>query len=148
MTCVPGVVGIPADSTQSAREAIAEFAPACRLAADNRGAAMGDIIKLDSNHKSNTKAVVKDSVLTCTKTSAPDVYVTGIAANKEEHTLHVGESMIVPKLSTLIVRIFRVSSKDEPFSAELDLSPIPDAGAPAPKAAARRAAKPARRKAR
>jgi hypothetical protein len=61
---------------------------------------MGTTIRLDSkDRKSTTTAVIKDSVLTCSKTSAPDVYVTGIVSNKEEHKLSAGESMVVPKVS-------------------------------------------------
>jgi hypothetical protein len=83
-------------------------------------------IKLDSqNHISNTSAVIKDSVLTCSNTSAADVYITGIINNKEEHTLYAGESMAVPKMSTLTVRLFRTNTGTAPFSADLDLSVVP-----------------------
>jgi hypothetical protein len=102
---------------------------------------MADTIKLDSSHRSTTRAVVKDSVLTCTTTSAADVTVKGIVSNNEEHELHLAESMIVPKLSTLIVRLFRASGTDEPFSAELDLSPVADDEPSRPKTASRGSAK-------
>lgn len=83
-------------------------------------------INLDSqNSKSSTTAVIKDSILTCSNTSAPDVYVAGIIDNKQEHQLHTGESMAVPKMSTLIVRLFRVNPGNAPFSASLDLSAVP-----------------------
>ena len=97
---------------------------------------MGDTIKLNSQGpKSSTRAVAKDSVLTCSKTSSTDVYVTGIVSNKEEHQLYAGESMAVPKVSTLTIRIFRTNTGTAPFSADLDLSALLGAAVPESKAA-------------
>jgi hypothetical protein len=87
---------------------------------------MRETIKLDSNHRAAARGIAKDSILTCSKTSAPDVFVNGIISNKEGHALFAGDSMAVPKVSTLSLRIFRNHASDELFSAELDLSPISD----------------------
>jgi hypothetical protein len=88
---------------------------------------MGEVIKLDSkSHRAAVRAIAKDSILTCSNTSAPDVFVNGIISNKEGHSLFAGDSMAVPKVSTLSLRIFRSHASDELFSAELDLSPISD----------------------
>jgi len=38
---------------------------------------MGETIKLDSAHRAAVRGIAKDSILTCSKTSAPDVFVNG-----------------------------------------------------------------------
>jgi hypothetical protein len=43
-------------------------------------------INLNQNHRSTVRAVENDSMLTCTKTSAPDVYTRGILKD-EQHDL-------------------------------------------------------------
>ena len=107
-------------------------------------------INLDSqNHKSSITAVIKDSILTCSNTSAPDVYVAGIIDNKTEHQLHAGESMAVPKMTTLRVQLFRVDPGNAIFSASLDLSAVPASAPDAkPKVASKRAPSKARGKSR
>ena len=95
---------------------------------------MGKTIKLDSAHRAAVRGIAKDSILTCSKTSAPDVFVNGIISNKEGHSLFAGDSMAVPKTSTLSLRIFRSHAGDESFSAELDLSAIPPETARPPSA--------------
>ena len=87
---------------------------------------MKETIKLDSNHRAAARGIAKDSILTCSKTSALGVFVNGIISNKEGHQLFARDSMVVPKVSTLSDRIFRSHAGDDLFSAELDLSPISD----------------------
>jgi hypothetical protein len=77
-------------------------------------------ITLDQNHRSTARAVEADSTLTCTKTSADDVYTRGVLKD-EQHDLRLGESMIVKGGSTVTVRLFRTDQGDAPFSAELSL---------------------------
>jgi hypothetical protein len=78
-------------------------------------------INLDQDHRSTVRAVDADSTLTCTKTSAGDVYTRGILKD-EQHELRPGESMIVKAGSTLTVRLFRTNQGNDPFSAELSLT--------------------------
>jgi hypothetical protein len=87
---------------------------------------MGEIIKLTStlDHKPRVKGVQKDSSLTCTKTSAPDVFVRVIISNKEQQELYIGDNIAVPKGGNLSIRLFRKNPGDNPYSAELDLSPV------------------------
>jgi hypothetical protein len=87
---------------------------------------MGEIIKLTSSpdHKPRVKGVHKDSSLTCIKTSAPDVFVKVIISNKEEQELYLGDDIAVPKGANLSIRLFRKNRGDNPYSAELDLSPV------------------------
>src|SRR2546422_9332836 len=86
---------------------------------------MGETIKLDSAHRAAVRGIAKDSILTCSKTSAPDVFVNGIISNKEGHFLFAGDSMAVPKKSTLSLRIFWRHAGDESISGGLDLSAVP-----------------------
>jgi hypothetical protein len=78
-------------------------------------------INLDQNHRSTVRAVEADSILTCIKTSAADVYTRGVLKD-EQHDLRPGESMIVKGGSTVTVRLFRTNQGDAPFSAELTLA--------------------------
>ena len=87
---------------------------------------MGEIIRLASTpgHKPLVKGVHKQSSLTCTKTSAPDVFVRVIISNKEEQELFLGDNIVVPSGGNLSIRLFRKNTGDHPYSAELDLSPL------------------------
>jgi len=87
---------------------------------------MGEIIKLASTpgHKPLVKGVHKASALTCTETSAPDVFVRVIISNKEQQELYRGDDIVVPTASNLSIRLFRKNTGDDPYSAELDLSPV------------------------
>src|SRR2546430_17177817 len=58
---------------------------------------MGETIKLDSAHRAAVRGIAKDSILTCSKTSAPEVIVNGIISNKEGHFLFAGDSMAAPQ---------------------------------------------------
>ena len=86
---------------------------------------MGEIIKLSSspNHTPLVKGVLKDSLLTCAKTSAPDVFVRVIISNKEEQELFFGDNIAVLKGGNLSIRLFRKNATNDPYSAELDLTP-------------------------
>ena len=83
---------------------------------------MGEKVVLNDATREVARAVTKDSVVTCTKTSAPDVYVNAITP-KETTTLHAGDSVPVEKMVPLRLHIFRTSEVN-PFgaSAEIDIS--------------------------
>jgi hypothetical protein len=84
---------------------------------------MGEKVVLNDATREVAKAVTKDSVVTCTKTSAPDVYVNAITP-KQTTSLHAGDSVPVEKMLPLRLHIFR-KNPTEPFgaSAEIDISP-------------------------
>jgi hypothetical protein len=76
-------------------------------------------IHLDQSHRATTMAVVQPSILSCLRTSGPDVHTRGIAEDHQTD-LRPGESMLV-KPSTLLVRIFSTQSGNAQFSADLVL---------------------------
>ncbi len=53
---------------------------------------MGEKIVLDGSKREVARAVTKDSVVTCTKTSAPDVYVNAIIVDGSTTSLRAGDS--------------------------------------------------------
>ena len=83
---------------------------------------MGEKIVLSDTNREVVRAVTKDSAVTCTKTSAADVYVNAITI-KETTSLYAGDSASVEKMLTLRLHIFR-KNESTPFSAELDLSQV------------------------
>jgi hypothetical protein len=87
---------------------------------------MGETINLDQDHREVVRGAAKDSIVTCIKTSAPDVYVAAIGV-KETDELHQGDSTAFPKISRLKFHLFRTKVGDDPFSATIDITPIPDA---------------------
>jgi hypothetical protein len=86
---------------------------------------MTDTIQLDLDHREVVRAVVKDSRVTCTSTSAPDVYVNAITPG-DTQSLHVGDSSIVPKVTRVRLRLFRVDPAPDPFSARVEIAELPD----------------------
>ena len=86
---------------------------------------MTEVIQLDLDHRDIVRAVVKDSKVTCTKTSAPDVYVNAITP-ADTQSLHAGDSSIVPKVTRVELRLFRVDPAPDPFSAQIEIAELPD----------------------
>ena len=75
--------------------------------------------------QSVTRAVPKAAVLTCTATSAPDVYAHAIwvvVGDIRQFTLHAGDSMVVPDAATLTVGIFRKNPGKSTWTADFDLT--------------------------
>jgi hypothetical protein len=91
---------------------------------------MGDTINLDQDHLEIVRAAAKDSIATCTKTSAPDVYVSAVSP-KDTTKLHQGDSTAFPKVSRLRFHLFRTNVGGGPFSATVEITTIPAAAAPA-----------------
>jgi hypothetical protein len=85
---------------------------------------MGEKIALNATTREVARAVAKPSIVKCTKTSAPDVYVNAITKD-ETTTLHAGDSAAIDKVLTLRLHIFR-TSQENPFTgtAELELSEV------------------------
>ena len=81
-------------------------------------------IKLDQDNREVAQAITKDSVVTCIKTSAKDVYVKSIIFNVATTTLFEGDSSFADKGHTLRVHLFRKNPGNAPFSATVDVSPV------------------------
>ncbi|MBR0799354.1 hypothetical protein JQ615_28605 [Bradyrhizobium jicamae] len=83
-------------------------------------------IHLDSSASQTvSRAVPKAAVLSCTQTSAPDVYAQAIwtvVSDVRQFTLHTGDSMFVPDNSTLTIWIFRKQPGSSKWTADFDLS--------------------------
>ena len=78
-------------------------------------------ISLDSASKQHVViAAPKDAILTVTKTSAPDVYVSAWSDEAGNELLSAGDSMLV-KAGTLKAFLFRKSPDGSPYSAALTL---------------------------
>jgi len=86
---------------------------------------MAEVIKLDLAHREVVRAVIKDSRVTCTNTSAPDVYVNAITP-ADTQSLHLGDSCIVPKVTRVRVHLFRVDPSPALFSAQVEIAELPD----------------------
>ncbi|MBR0715864.1 hypothetical protein [Bradyrhizobium liaoningense] len=82
-------------------------------------------IHLDSSvSQSVTRAVPKSAVLSCTATSAPDVYAHAIwvvVGDIRQFTLYAGDSMVVPDGATLTIWIFRKQAGQSTWTADFDL---------------------------
>ncbi len=83
-------------------------------------------IHLDSStNQSVTRAVPKAAVLSCSGTSASDVYAHAIwvvVGDIRQFTLHAGDSIMVPDAATLTIWIFRRNSGSGKWSADFDIS--------------------------
>lgn len=85
---------------------------------------MSDTIKLDQDHRVVVRGIAKDSSVTCTDTSAPDVYVHVITA-KDTAELHKGDGTVIPKMTRTTIRLFRVDPSNAPFSATVVITDLP-----------------------
>jgi len=83
-------------------------------------------IHLDSSvSQSVTRAVPTAAVLTCKKTSSPDVYAHAIwvvVGDIRQFTMHAGDSIVVPNAATLTIWIFRKNPGQTTWTADFDLS--------------------------
>jgi hypothetical protein len=89
---------------------------------------MGEIIILDQDHREVVRGSAADSIIKCTKTSAPDVYV-GAISPKETEYLHEGDSTAFPKITRMRLHLFRTNNGNDPFSATVEITAVP----PSPK---------------
>jgi hypothetical protein len=85
---------------------------------------MGETINLDQDHLEVVRGAAKDSIVTCIKTSAPDVYVRAVSP-KDTVDLHQGDSTAFPKITRLRFHLFRTESGADPFSANIDITAVP-----------------------
>jgi len=72
-----------------------------------------------------TRAVTAAGVLTCTKTSAHDVYANAYWVTPgavHQFTIHQGDSISVPAQSTLTIWIFRKQAGQSTWTGDFDLS--------------------------
>jgi hypothetical protein len=92
---------------------------------------MSEIITITQDNLEVSRGLGKDSIITCTKTSAPDVYVAAITPDDTTY-LRAGDSTAEPRLTRIRFHLFRKNAGDGPFSAVIDIADAP----PAPKSAA------------
>lgn len=85
-------------------------------------------IRLDSSiSQTISRAVLEESVLTCTKTSAPDVYANVICTTNDavqQHMMFAGYSILVPR-GTLTIWLFRKQAGSDKWAAEYTLVAAP-----------------------
>ena len=86
---------------------------------------MTEIVKLDQNHREAVRGTVKDTMVGCSKTSAPDVYVTAITPD-DTTILHLGDSTVVAGRAHVRLHLFCRQAGDVPFSGEVELTELPD----------------------
>jgi hypothetical protein len=91
---------------------------------------MSETITITQDNREVSRGLGKDSIITCTKTSAPDVYVAAVTP-KDTTDLRAGDSTAEPRLTRVKFHLFRKNAGDGPFSAVIDITDAP----PAPKAA-------------
>jgi hypothetical protein len=86
-------------------------------------------IHLDSSvSQTITQAVLEESVLTCAKTSAPDVYAHAIFTTNDglqQHTMFAGYSILVPR-GTLTLWLFRKHAGNSTWVSDFTLVAAPD----------------------
>jgi hypothetical protein len=87
---------------------------------------MGEQIILNQDNREVVRGAAKDSLITVVKVSAPDVYVNAIDPKDTTTLRNVGDSAPFPKMTRMRLHIFRILPGNDPFSAKLDISPIPD----------------------
>jgi hypothetical protein len=85
-------------------------------------------IHLDSSiSQTISRAVLEDSVLTCTRTSAPDVYANAIWTMEDkvqQHMMFAGYSILVPR-GTLTIWLFRKQAGGDKWAGEFTLVAAP-----------------------
>jgi hypothetical protein len=90
-------------------------------------------IHLDSSvSQTTTQAVLEESVLTCTKTSAPDVYANAVCTTKDavqQHVMFAGYSILVPR-GTLTLWLFKKQAGTSTWAADFTLVAAPEPAKP------------------
>jgi hypothetical protein len=91
---------------------------------------MAGTVKLDQDHLEVVRGTDKDTMVKCSKTSAPDVYITAITP-KDTTKLHLDDSIVVAKRTHVRLHLFRTQTGAQ-FSGEAELTEM----APEPKLSA------------
>jgi hypothetical protein len=90
---------------------------------------MPETITVTQDQREVVRGLLQDSILTCTKLSAPDVYVALITSKETTDLYHVGDSTTEPRLTRVRFYLFRKNvDATDPFSATVSIE-----DAPAPK---------------
>ena len=71
------------------------------------------------------RGTIKDTMVRCTKTSAPDVYVTAITPD-DTTILHLSDSTVVAGRAHVRLHLFCRQAGDVRFSGEVELTELPD----------------------
>ena len=89
---------------------------------------MSETIDLDQDHRQVVRGLVKASSVTCSTTSAADVYV-HVITKDDTAELFKGDGTVIPKMTRTRFYVFRKNPGDAPFSATVDVTDLPDAPA-------------------
>jgi hypothetical protein len=86
---------------------------------------MSDAVKLDQDHREAVRGTVSDTMVKCLKTSAPDVYIAAVTPD-DATILHLGDSTVVAGRAHVRLHLFCRQLGDAPFSAEVELTDLPN----------------------
>jgi hypothetical protein len=86
---------------------------------------MAETVNLDQNHREAVRGTVSDTMVKCSNTSAPDVYITAITPD-DTTILHLGDSTVVAGRTHVRLHLFCRQIGDVPFSGEAKLTELPD----------------------
>jgi len=89
---------------------------------------MPEMITLTQDKLEVVRGLVQDSVLTCVKLSAPDVYVAVITPKDTTNLLSDDDSTVEPRLTRVRLHLFRRNVDEHgPFSATINIVDAPPA---------------------
>jgi hypothetical protein len=103
---------------------------------------MAEIVEIDQDRREAVRGTIKDTMVTASKTSAPDVYITAITPD-DTTILHLGDSTVIAKRSHVRLHVSCRRIGDVKFSGEAELTELPelpdlpDGPKPKPKAKAK-----------
>jgi hypothetical protein len=86
---------------------------------DQKEISVSETIELDQNNRQIVKGIVKASSVTCSVTSAADVYV-HVITKDDTAELYKGDGTVIPKLTRTRFYVFRKNPGNAPFSATVD----------------------------
>ena len=91
---------------------------------------MSETINLDQNNRQVVRGIVKASSVTCSMTSAADVYV-HVITKDDTAELYKGDGTVIPKATRTRFYIFRKNPGNSAFSATVGVTDLPDDAAKA-----------------
>jgi hypothetical protein len=86
---------------------------------------MSETINLDQNNRQVVRGIVKASSVTCSMTSAADVYV-HVISKDDTAELYKGDGTVIPKATRTRFYIFRKNPGNSAFSATVGVTDLPD----------------------
>ena len=87
---------------------------------------MSEMITVNQDKLEVVRGLAQDSIITCTRLSAPDVFVAIITQQETTNLLSEGDSTAEPRLTRVRIHLFRRSVDDHsPFSATVSIADAP-----------------------